>query len=769
MRILLLVVCWFTVTAAVAQDRGVLDFELSTPWTDRVDRSKPWDVYPRPQMTRAGWTNLNGSWDYAIRPVAESRTPTRWDGKILVPFAVESQLSGVKKLVGEDNHLWYRRTFTPPRLADGERLLLHFGAVDFRATVYVNGRVVGGHEGGYVPFSFDVTPYLKGRGAQELTVRVWDPTDAGLQPRGKQVNEPGGIFYTPVTGIWQTVWLEVVPGDHLTDLRITPNVDEGAVDVQLLTSSLQRDLTARVRLTQADGREVSVRELPLVAGATSTAVRLPLPDARLWTPEDPYLYTLELVLTDRNGGVVDRVESYVGMRKVSLGKDANGHTVILLNDLPYFQFGPLDQGWWPDGLYTAPTPEAMVFDIEMTKKWGFNMLRKHVKTEPATFYHACDTLGVLVWQDMPSGYIHDSTFVAPEAVRDARQPLADRLHFEREYREMIDALYNFPSIVFWVPFNEGWGQYDTERIADWTRAYDPTRLVDAPSGWTDRGAGDVYDAHLYPGPGMEAPEEDRASVLGEFGGLGLVVPEHLWWDKRNWGYQSYTNQEELNAGFRSLIEALYGLRARGLAAAIYTQTTDVEGEVNGLMTYDREVMKLDTALSPALFAPLYAPAPRNRTLLPTSETEPQLWRMATASGEDLLVEGRLPAQEPVRRVNGPFATHADFFQPKGTQWKADEYLYLIRSFRVDQLPEHLFAEFYNQRVDFLVYLNGEVLLDVKAGGGGFGHYNVRRIDEGLDQLRQGENTVTIRVNRAGDAEHLSFDFGLFGTETTGGR
>ncbi|WP_116125325.1 glycoside hydrolase family 2 protein [Lewinella sp. IMCC34183] len=749
--------------ALCAQEPDVLDFELSTPWTDRVDRDQPWDVYPRPQMTRGEWTNLNGEWEYAITPLSQSTPPRRYDGTILVPFAVESSLSGVKKLVGEEQYLWYRREFPAPRLGNGDRLLLHFGAVDFRATVYLNGEVVGGHEGGYVPFSFDVTPFLTGRGTQVLSLRVWDPTDAGLQPRGKQVNAPGGIFYTPVTGIWQTVWTEVVPREHLTDLKITPNVDASAVDVVVHTSGLTADRSARVTITDATGREVATTDIDLPAGSRLGAGRVTLPDVHLWSPEDPYRYGVSVRLLD-GATALDAVGSYTGMRKISLGKDANGHTVMLLNDQPYFQFGPLDQGWWPDGLYTAPTPEAMVFDIKMTKKWGFNMLRKHVKTEPATFYHACDTLGVLVWQDMPSGYINDRTGVSPEAATDAQQPFADRIHFEREYREMIDAYYNFPSIVVWVPFNEGWGQYDTERIADWTRSYDPTRLVDAPSGWTDRGAGDMYDAHLYPGPGMEAPEEDRASVLGEFGGLGLVVEDHLWWNKRNWGYQSFTNQEELNGGFKTLIEGLAGLRAEGLSAAVYTQTTDVEGEVNGLMTYDREVLKLDTVTAPRLFEELYAPAPRRLSLLDKSEHAPQRWQMTTSEDGQLLTGGTLPQTANLRTVNGPFATYADFFQPRGNGWNPERTLYLTRTFRADRTPTHLYAEYVNGSVDFTVFLNGKEVLDVPVGGGGFGHYTVRRIDDALGQLEKGENTITVRVKGVEDRRNLSFDLGLFGTE-----
>ena len=547
-----------------AQRDSVLRFAMSTPWSETVSPTQPWDVYPRPQLTRANWTNLNGQWDYAITPMTAAAAPSRYEGKILVPFAVESALSGVKDLVDENEYLWYHRSFASPQMGAEDRLLIHFGAVDFRATVYLNGQVVGGHQGGYTSFSFDLTPYLAQRGQQELVVRVSDPTDKGLQPRGKQVQDPGGIFYTPVTGIWQTTWLEVVPKNYISGLKTTPHLSEGTLDVAVQTNSSSEDLTATVTLTGEGGTEVTSQSVDLMAGGRGQALQLEVPDAHPWSPEDPFLYQLEVTLSTPDGRVVDRVGSYAGMRDISLGKDANGHTAILLNGLPYFQFGPLDQGYWPDGLYTAPTAEAMVFDLEMTKKWGFNMLRKHVKVEPATFYYACDTLGLLVWQDMPSGYIQARTFVGPEDVRDADQPYADAVHFEQEYHELIDQLYDFPSIVTWVPFNEGWGQFDTERIAAWTKAYDPSRLVDAPSGWTDRGVGDMYDVHIYPGPGMERPEDERASVLGEFGGLGYPVPDHLWWDKRNWGYRTLQSQEELTNGFAELMDGLQGTTEPGL-------------------------------------------------------------------------------------------------------------------------------------------------------------------------------------------------------------
>ncbi len=731
-----------------AQQDSVLRFEMSTPWSATVSQTQPWNVYPRPQLKRDNWTNLNGQWDYAITAMTSAAAPTRYDGKILVPFAVESSLSGVKKLVKENEYLWYRRTFTTPSKNDGDLVLIHFGAVDFRATVYLNGQVIGGHTGGYTAFTFDLTPYLKQRGEQELVVRVSDPTDTGLQARGKQVQDPGGIFYTPVTGIWQTTWLEVVPKDYIRGLKTTPNLSAGALNVEVLTNALSKDLTATVTLSGAGGTQVASQSVDLMAGGGGQALELQVPDARLWSPEDPFLYDLEVTLSDPTGGRVDGVSSYAGMREVSLGKDANGHTAILLNGSPYFQFGPLDQGYWPDGLYTAPTAQAMVFDLEMTKKWGFNMLRKHVKVEPATFYHACDTLGLLVWQDMPSGYMQNQTFVGPEDVQDADQPYAAAVQFEREYKELIDQLYSVPSIVTWVPFNEGWGQFDTERIAAWTKAYDPSRIVDAPSGWTDRGVGDMYDVHIYPGPGMERPEDDRASVLGEFGGLGYPVPDHLWWDKRNWGYRTLSSQEELTDGFAELMNGLIGLRPRGLSAAVYTQTTDVEGEINGLMTYDRRVMKLDTLRSPDLFAPLYEGPGRYHALLSTSEYTPQTW--------DIMKDGQV-----VDHMPGPFSTYNDYYTPGSSRWDGEP-ITLRREFTLDRMPEKLYVEYLSNRADIQVFINDQPLASPDRKGGDRGVYTVNEVQD-LSPLKVGRNTVTVRVTRSeGRGDDGSFDVGLYG-------
>ena len=568
------------VLPCAAADWRPAENTLTTPWTAQVRPDAVLPEYPRPQMVRASWTNLNGLWDYALAD-KEAR-PTAYDGSILVPFPIESALSGVKRPVGSEQQLWYRRTFNAPEL-NGGRLLLHFGAVDWRTRVYVNGAAVGEHQGGYDAFTFDITKALKPSGPQELVVAVWDPADSGLQPRGKQVTTPKGIWYTSVTGIWQTVWMERVPLAYINRLALVPDPDRARLSVRVETFAPEQ-FTAVARL---NGKEVG-----RVSGVTNVGTSIPIAQPQLWSPDSPTLYDLEVSL-----GSGDTVKSYFGMRKIELRKDTAGVNRLFLNGAPLFQIGPLDQGWWPDGLYTAPTDEALRSDIEALKKLGFNMMRKHVKVEPARFYYWCDRLGLMVWQDMPSATTGDPLTKIPRgSAADGVLDPVSAAEFERELRSMMRNLGNAPSIVAWVPFNEGWGQHDTNEILDMVRRLDPSRLVDGPSGWEDRGYGDMKDMHAYPGPDMFPVVEGRASVLGEFGGLGFPVPDHLWWtDKRNWGYRTFPTQDALRAAYEDLITKLMPLAAKGLAAAIYTQTTDVEGEVNGLMTYDRRVMKFDTA------------------------------------------------------------------------------------------------------------------------------------------------------------------------------
>ena len=712
---------------------------LLTRWAKDVHPDRVHPEYPRPQMVREHWLNLNGLWDYAIRPRKEGR-PEKFspDGQILVPFPVESALSGVMKQVGPDNRLWYRRTFTVPdrwAKAVGGNVLLHFGAVDWETQVWVNGVKVGEHRGGYDPFTFDISKALKKGGPQEVVVAVWDPSDAGPQPRGKQVRRPGGIWYTPTTGIWQTVWLEPVPEEHIRKLKIVPDLDNKLVRITVAAAG--------------KGGEVTIRSGDLKAqGKSGEEVVLKIPSPRLWTPDDPHLTPLEIALfTD--GKKNDGVRSYVGMRKVSLGKD-KGVTRILLNDKPLFQYGPLDQGFWPDGLYTAPTDEALRYDIEMTKKLGCNLARKHVKVEPARWYHWCDKLGLLVWQDMPSGDAH----VAPGKGEIKRSPESAAI-YERELRAMIDNLHNHPCIVVWVPFNEGWGQFDTRQIADAVKKQDPSRLVICASGWNDvAGAGDAHDIHVYPGPGMPPTEPHRAAVLGEFGGLGLPVPGHTWQDRKNWGYRTFKTPAALTEGYVQLVTALRPLIGRGLSAAVYTQTTDVEVEVNGLMTYDRALVKMNAGKITAANRKLYLPPPVVQTVLPSSREKPQEWRYTTTSP----VEGwQQTAFDDSSWKTGPggFGTRGTPGAVVRTTWDTPD-IWLRRTFELPAKgPLGLHWQLHHDE-DVEVYLNGKLVL--KRGGFVTAYVLAPLSEEALKALKPGRNTLAVHCHQTGGGQYI--DVGL---------
>ena len=560
---------------------------LTTPWTNNVTPANVHNEYPRPQMTREKWQNLNGLWAYKITSSLqdyEAAKEKSSDGNILVPFPIESDLSGVKKALLPEQKLWYDRTFVIPASWKGQRVLLHFGAVDWKASVWVNGKKAGIHQGGYEPFTFDITDALKENGEQKITVSVWDPTDKGFQPIGKQTLNPRGIWYTATSGIWQTVWLEPVPQTSIASLKMIPDIDQKTLQLKVNGTN---DLSGYAVKAIAYDHGKKVTETNGVLGKD---MLLHLNDMKLWSPDHPFLYDLTVSLYKGNKKM-DEVKSYFGMRKSSLGKDEKGITRLFLNNKPLFQLGPLDQGFWPDGIYTAPTDEAMKFDIEKTKQWGFNMIRKHVKVEPARWYYYCDKIGLLVWQDMPSGDKH-----IRKNEPDIQRVAQSVQNYKEEFQEIIDNLYNHPSIVTWVPFNEGWGQFQTEEVAKLVKQLDPTRLVDATTGWADRGVGDMHDLHDYPGPGMFPVEENRASVLGEFGGQALVVKDHLWitdFSKAPSHYKTSTSADALHEKYAAMMDSLKVLKEKGLSAAVYTQTTDVESEVNGLMTYDRKVMKFD--------------------------------------------------------------------------------------------------------------------------------------------------------------------------------
>lgn len=563
--------------------------KLKTKWASQIDVNKVLPEYPRPIMERAEWHNLNGLWNYAILPVGQE-TPSNFDGEILVPFAVESSLSGVQKMLGKDNELWYQREFTIPSNWKGDNVLLHFGAVDWKADVWVNDVMVGQHTGGYTPFSFNITPALNKTGANKLVVKVWDPTDEGFQARGKQVNKPEGIWYTPVSGIWQTVWLEPVPEKHIENLKITPNIDGRVLQVEAFANVATPSDKVVVRVK--DGSRIiataqSINNLP-------TELSMPT-DMKLWSPSTPFLYSVEVELWS-NGVQVDKVDSYAAMRKYSMERDDKGIVRLQLNNKNLFQFGTLDQGWWPDGLYTAPTDQALLYDIQKTKDLGFNMIRKHVKVEPARWYMHCDKLGMIVWQDMPNGdkspeWQMHQYFTGVERLRSKES----EDNFRKEWKEIIDYLYSYPSIGVWVPFNEAWGQFKTQEIADWTKEYDPSRLVNPASGGNHYTLGDILDLHNYPNPRMYLYDAQRATVLGEYGGIGRAIKGHLWEPNRNWGYVQFETEKEVTDEYLKYAEELKQLIRQGFSAAIYTQTTDVEMEVNGLMTYDREIIKLDEA------------------------------------------------------------------------------------------------------------------------------------------------------------------------------
>lgn len=552
---------------------------ITTRWAQDVDPGNPHPEYPRPMLVREEWKNLNGIWDYSITPI-DQNIPEEFDGKILVPFPVESALSGVKRRVGKDSLLWYYTRFTVPETWKESRVLLHFEAVDWEAKVWVNDQLAGSHRGGYDPFSFDITNHINEAKEQVMLISVYDPTSDGTQPRGKQVNDPHGIWYTPITGIWQTVWIEPVPEVCIAEIYTTTNIDNSSVEITVETDPYQSRSDISIAVLDGD-QEIATGEA--MAG---DPVIVSLENPKLWSPESPYLYDLRITLAE-DGAVVDEVTSYFGMRKISLGKDSSGFTRILLNNEFIFQNGPLDQGFWPDGMYTAPTDEALRYDIEITKQLGFNMLRKHVKVEPRRFYTWCDKLGVLVWQDMPSGdrYIGGRD---PDLIRSDESAM----QFEQELDRMVLTRFNHPSIVVWVAFNEGWGQFNTGGIVDRIKNLDPTRLVNSASGWTDRGVGDILDIHHYPEPRMPEPEEERAIVLGEFGGLGLAIEGHTWVEE-NWGYRNMSDMQELKNRYEQFYTQVYEFRDRGLSASVYTQITDVETETNGLLTYDREIVKLN--------------------------------------------------------------------------------------------------------------------------------------------------------------------------------
>lgn len=586
MKIVLMLLAMVGVQQLVAKEYAPAGDRIKSSWGEAVTPENVWQEYPRPMMQRAEWKNLNGLWEYAIVK-ADDKAPQTYQGDILVPFCVESSLSGVGKEVGADNALWYKRSFTVPANWKGQDIILNFDAVDWKCDVWVNDVKVGSHTGGYTPFGLNITQALKQKGENELVVRVWDPTDKGTQPRGKQVTKPKTIWYTPVTGIWQTVWLEPVPKGHIARIKTLPDIDNNTLNVEVAPS------VAGDYLTQVDVLDNG----KIIASGKSIngeSVKIDMPaDVKLWSPDSPNLYDLSVTLY-ADGKKADSVKSFTAMRKYSTKRDEKGVVRFQLNNKDIFEFGPLDQGWWPDGLYTAPSPDALRYDIDKTKDLGFNMIRKHIKVEPELWYAHCDKAGIIVWQDMPSGdsnpqWQRHNYFNGSEKVRTPESEAT----YRKEWKEIIDHLYNHPCIGVWVPFNEAWGQFKTPEIADWTKSMDPSRLVNPASGGNFYTCGDILDLHNYPGPAMYLYDAQRANVLGEYGGIGMVDKDHCWAPDRNWGYVQFKTPEEVTDQYVKFIDELDKYCEQGFTGAVYTQTTDVEIEVNGLMTYDRKKVKVD--------------------------------------------------------------------------------------------------------------------------------------------------------------------------------
>lgn len=706
--------------------------KIKTRWTEQVTVENVWQVYPRPQLKRTEWKNLNGLWGYQVTSMDKKKKNVQYDGEILVPFSIESSLSGVEKRFNPTDRLWYRREFTIDPKWKNRQVLLHFGAVDYKCQIWVNNKLVGEHTGGNNPFSFDITRFLNKRGVQVVELGVTDPTDTESISRGKQQLDQRGIWYTPVSGIWQTVWLEPVSSAHIQSVLPETNIQDGTVTLHLGIAEPVGNEFLQVKVFD-EGKNILNVERKL-----AESIGFQLPSFTLWSPETPKLYHLEISLY-RGTKVLDKVTSYFAMRDVSIACDEAGYKRICLNNQPIFQYGTLDQGWWPDGLLTPPSPEAMIWDMVQLKEMGFNTIRKHIKVEPATYYYYADSLGMMIWQDMPSGFAtarKEKEHISHTDANDWDAPAEVAVQWTKELNEMIDYLRFFPCITSWVIFNEGWGQHNTVEIVENIIRKDRTRIINGVSGWTDRKVGHMYDIHNYPSTSMVLPEftDDRVTVLGEFGGLGLPVQGSLWNpEMNNWGYKNMDGSIELLADYSRLMYDLETLIAQGLSAAIYTQTTDVEGEVNGLITYDRKKIKMPIRVLHMLHSRLYnIQSVRSTFLIPHSQKEKYVKHEVCVNGKTVYTE--FPFEIRDRGI-----------------------IQLKETFHVDKPFEHLSLWLYADGPT-TVLLNGVTILEQKIRH--TRNYNQYNLSDFKHLLHIGENTVEIMINKQSAERSLFFDYGL---------
>lgn len=688
---------------------------IMTRWGKEVTPDNVWQSYPRPQLRREQWKNLNGLWNYSVTAQDAALSSVAFDGEILVPFAIESSLSGVGRAFQPTDKLWYRTTFSLDRSWKGKNIILHFGAVDYRCEVFVNGKSAGRHVGGNNSFSFDITRFVKTSSENTLVVAVTDPTNTEADTRGKQTLEPRGIWYTAVSGIWKTVWLEPVSPTSIVKVVPQGDIATGRVSFAFDLRGAKGGETVAIEVLDGGKVIASYEGKPDDAAVT-------VPDPVLWSPDCPKLYDFNVTLR-RGSAVLDNASSYFALRQVSVVKDEMGNSRFALNGKALFQFGPLDQGWWPDGLLTPPSEEAMLYDMQVLKESGCNTIRKHIKVEPELYYYYADSLGLMMWQDMPAGFETAKAkeqHVGSSYPEDWDAPAEHEAQWKYEFAEMLDRLSFFPSITTWVVFNEGWGQFRTPQITEWVRSINCSdRLINSVTGWADRGVGDMYDVHNYPSTAMKLVNETggRISVLGEFGGLSLRVDGHLWNPENGWvPYRSTSENLDLMNSYTRLMYDLEALVAQGLSGAIYTQTTDVEIELNGYMTYDREVQKMSPAILNILHSRLYA-------------VKPAVYQTVIPRHLFPCVEKIAPASTAVFEEDFPY----------------------------DGKSEHL-SIWMSSPTTVTVYVNGvKVLATPVRQTRSYNHFN---ISNAIGLLHEGSNDIRFEIENRNPKAPASFDYSL---------